>query len=159
MKRITILVSVLLVAACGGSQKRGEELMTSVMTYNDGVRWGRFANAASRVPVAERETFLDEKDDLAEDLRISDWEIVKIKPIGESRAKVQVEYTWFLDSEGTVHETHAEQRWERRGEAWMIVDERFKKGDPMPGLPDPQETQDIEEVEAGQGERGPTASR
>lgn len=154
MKAHAILVSGLLAIGCGGAQKRGDELMSSVMTYNDGVRWGRLANAASRVPPAERELFLDEKDDLAEDLRISDWQIVKIRPIGESRAKVQIEYTWFLDSEGTVHETHAEQRWERRGEAWLIVDERYKKGEPMPGLPDPQP-----ESEEGAGERQPTASR
>ena len=35
-------------AGCGAAPKRGEELMDSVLTYNDGVRWGRFAAAASR---------------------------------------------------------------------------------------------------------------
>ncbi len=138
MKRsLIIVICATILVGCGGAQKRGEELMTSVTTYNDGVRWRRFAAAATQVPLAEREDFVDQRDDLADDLQISDWEIVKIKALGERRARVQVEYTWFLDSVGTVHETQAEQRWERHGDAWLIVEERFKKGEPMPGLADP----------------------
>ena len=44
---------------------------------------------------------------------------------------------WYSDSEGTVHETHATQTWEKRGKDWMMVDEARLKGTEMPGLPEP----------------------
>jgi hypothetical protein len=148
---VAMIAAAAAAAGCGGAQKRGDELMASVTTYNDGVRWGRFAAAAAVVPPAEREDFVDERDDLEDDLRISDWQLVKVKAVGERRARVQIEYTWFLDSVGTVHETQAEQRWELHGKAWLMVDERYKKGEPMPGLADPPSEPEADPAAAAEG--------
>ena len=41
--------------------------------------------------------------------------------------------------EGTIHETHAVQTWERHGKAWWMVDESRLRGAPMPGLAEPPE--------------------
>jgi hypothetical protein len=108
--------------------------MESVVTYNEGIRWDRLATAASRVPVAEREDFIDLREELAENLRIADWEVVQVKRVGDSRAKVSVKYTWYLDDEGIVHETQTSQKWERRAKAWVLVAEEFARGDEMPGV-------------------------
>lgn len=113
---------------------RGESLMDAVRTYNDGVRWERFTAAAATVPSRERDAFLDEREALAEDLRISDYEVVRVKDTGGDVADVQVKLTWYKDSEGTVRETWAKQRWERQGKAWRITDERKVRGEDMPGL-------------------------
>jgi hypothetical protein len=40
---------------------------------------------------------------------------------------------------GIVHETHARQSWERKGKAWLIVDERRTRGEEMPGLAEDEE--------------------
>jgi hypothetical protein len=127
-----LLLSVFL-AGCGATRKRGEALMESVTVYNDGIRWDRLAVAASRVPAAGRDEFVDERDQLGDDLKITDWEVKRVRQDGR-RARVHVEYTWYRDDEGIVRETHAVQRWEQRGKVWLIVDERRLRGAEMPGL-------------------------
>jgi hypothetical protein len=135
MKRMILLLSSGILAACGASPKKGEALMESVLTYNDGLRWERIAAAASRVPPAEREAFVDERDELAENLKITDWEVMQVSHQGDEHARVQVKYTWYLDDEGVVHHTQAVQQWARKAKAWLLIDETFARGDDMPGLP------------------------
>ncbi len=142
MKRFLTLS---LLTACGAIPKQGEPLMDSVQLYNEGVRWERLANAASRVPAAERSDFLDEREELAEDLKISDWEVERVEAKG-GKAKIRVKYTWYLDDIGAVHETHAAQSWERHGKAWLMLGEVRTRGEPMPGLREPDEDADTEEA-------------
>jgi hypothetical protein len=156
------LLAVALLVGCATAPNRGENLLESVRTYHEGVRWERFPAAASRVPPAERDDFIEERDRLAEDLKISDYEVVRVTA-GENDAKVQVKYTWYLDSEGSVRHTHAIEGWERRGKVWVIVEERHLRGDEMPGLPGPEpEGADAGPSEAPgeapDGDRGPAAT-
>jgi hypothetical protein len=131
----SLLLAALAVTACGGPQAtRAEDLMDGVMTYNEGLRWDRLPAAASRVPAAERADFIDEHDELADNLRITDWEVVQVEHEGSAKARVQVKYTWYLDDEGVVHETQTNQAWERRAKAWVIVEEERLRGDEMPGV-------------------------
>ena len=131
MKRLLLCTTLL--TACAHAP-RGENLMDAVRTYNDGVRWERFAAAAAVVPPREREAFIDEREELAEDLRITDYEVVRVKDKNPDAADVQVKLTWYQDSVGTVRETWARQRWERQGKAWRITGEELVRGDDMPGL-------------------------
>jgi hypothetical protein len=128
-----MIVMAALGAGCSAAPK-GDTLMDAVRTYNEGVRWERFA--ASRVPSQEREDFLDEREILAEDLRITDYEVVRVKDTGEA-ADVQIKLTWYKDSEGTVRDTWVKQAWERQGKAWRIVGESLVRGAEMPGLDAP----------------------
>ena len=91
--RILVSASVLALAACASAPRSGEDLFESVRTYHEGVRWERFPAAASRVPPAERDEFVEERDRLAEDLRISDYEVVRVAAKTDRRAQVQVKYT------------------------------------------------------------------
>lgn len=135
MKRILF---VLAVAGCGAlAPKPTETLTESVQTYNDGVRWSRFAVAATHVPPLQRAQFVDDWDERANDLKISDYEVVKVDRKGPEEARVQVKMSWYKNSEGTLHETHALQTWERHGKDWLIVDESRLRGTEMPGLPEP----------------------
>ncbi len=130
--RALILATLVVTAACAHAP-RGEALMDSVRTYNDGVRWERFTAAAAAVPPREREQFLDERDELAEDLRITDYEVMRVKEDGDA-AIIQVKVSWYLASEGTVRHTWAKQTWEHHARAWRIVAEERVRGDKMPGL-------------------------
>ncbi|HTJ45602.1 MAG TPA: hypothetical protein VL463_26045 [Kofleriaceae bacterium] len=142
MKRI-ILIGVL-VAACGGAQQRTDDLLEAARMYNDGVRWERLPMAATRVPAKERDQFLDEREDLAKDLHISDYELVRVAAGKGDKATIEVKYTWFKESEGVVRETRAIQTWERHGKTWLVVDEHRMKGPEMPGL---REEEDPEKPE------------
>jgi hypothetical protein len=120
---------------CGAAQRDVEPLDASLRVYNDGLRWQRFDDSASRLPAAQRDDFLDERDQLHEDLRISDYEVIRVRYDGKQRrAKVQIKYTWYLESRGVVHETHAVQTWQRGDTIWILRNERFLRGEPMPGL-------------------------
>jgi len=141
MKRAILLAGLV---ACTAAQ-RPEPLGDAVRSYNDGVRWERFAVAAVHVPPDQRATFVDEADQRAKDVKITDYDVVKIEPRGEREAKVQVKLSWYKDSEGTLHETHALQTWERKGKGWLMVDEARLRGPEMPGLAEPLATETVRE--------------
>jgi len=134
MRAVLIMV---LVAGCGAPQVRSEnDLAESVRQFNDGVRWERFGVAATSIPPPERSRFVDEMDQRAEDVKITDYDVVRVEPRGEREAHVQVKLSWYKPSENTVHETHAMQTWERHGKSWLMVDEIRVRGAEMPGLPE-----------------------
>ncbi|HEY4181586.1 MAG TPA: hypothetical protein VGM90_32285 [Kofleriaceae bacterium] len=142
MKRLIFAMAVTLsvgsgLGACGGAQKDTETLTESVRNYNEGVRWERYTMAASSLPPKLRGAWVDEMDKRSKDLRITDYEILRMDPAGERSAQVQVKMTWYLDSVGSVKETHAMQTWERKGKEWYMVDEVRLRGDEMPGLTEP----------------------
>jgi hypothetical protein len=134
------LITVLMLG-CGAAALHGDtDLSESVRQFNEGVRWERFAAAAAAIPPPERSQFLDDMDERSGDLKITDYEVVKLDPRGEREARVQVKLSWYKASEGTVHETHALQTWERHGKAWWMVDAIRLRGAQMPGLPEAPET-------------------
>ncbi|MBV8762055.1 MAG: hypothetical protein JO257_32480 [Deltaproteobacteria bacterium] len=130
-----ILLSIVL-CACGGIQQP-EPLSDAIRSYNDGVRWERFEIAAVHIPVRERSKFVDDADERSKDIKITDYDIVKVEPRGDKEARVTVKLSWYKESEGTVHETRAVQTWEKHGKGWLLVDESRVKGPEMPGLPEP----------------------
>lgn len=137
---IGIALTFALGAGCGGSAARTESFMTSMRTYNDGIRWQRWTHAASHIPAAERNAFLDERNDLEKELRIEGWELLRLDYSGErqSRATVRVRYTWYMDNEGVVHDTTTVQRWQRHGKRWLLEDETRSVGTKMPGVAEPR---------------------
>ncbi len=131
------MMLVLVLAACGGIPKDGNTLAESVRDYNEGVRWARYSNAAVHVPPALRAAFVDEWDERGKDLKITDYEVVKVDQKGSRAAQVEVKMEWYKDTEGKVKETRAVQTWERHGKLWFLVEEQRLRGDEMPGLPEP----------------------
>jgi hypothetical protein len=132
--------SILLVLLAGCSvlsPKASETLGESVRSYNEGVRWERFEVAAIHVPAKQRSVFVDEADLRAKDLKITDYNIIRVEAHGDREALVQIKLEWYKNSEGTMHETHAVQTWERHGGDWLLVDESRLRGAEMPGLPEP----------------------
>ena len=124
--------------ACGAPQVRSEnDLSESIRQFNEGIRWERFSAAATSIPPPQRSQFVDEMDQRASDLKITDYEIVNVAPRGSDEARAQIKLSWYKASEGTVHETHAIQTWERHGKVWLMVDEARLRGAEMPGLSDP----------------------
>lgn len=148
-------IALALGAGCGSNAARTESFMSSMRTYNDGVRWQRWTHAASHIPAAERGAFLDERNALEKELRIHDWELLRLEYSGErqSRATLRVRYTWHMDNEGTVHETTTIQRWQRHGKHWVLEDETRSVGVKMPGVAEPPEKRPKAAVRDGAGKR------
>lgn len=138
----------LLLPACA-TPRATEPLETSVRLYNDSVRWQRFDDAAERLPAPERDGFLDRRDQLADDLEIHHYEVIRVRHDKTGmRAKVHVKYTWYLESSGVVRETHTVQQWHKGAEVWLMVSESLLRGDEMPGVDDAEEPEEA----AGAGE-------
>jgi hypothetical protein len=130
------LCVAIVVAGCAGRQQAADGLAESIRSFNEGIRWERFSVAASRVPAPERSQFVEDMDQRAEDLKITDYEIVQVDNRGSKEARVHVKLSWYRTSEGTLRETHALQTWERQGKSWMMVAEARTRGAEMPGLSD-----------------------
>src|SRR4051812_45902342 len=97
---------VVLLTACH-PPTAGDTLGESIRSYNEGIRWQRYDNAAVHVPAAERSQFVDDADERAKDIKITDYEIVKVEQKTERVAQVQVKLSWYSDSEGKLRETQA----------------------------------------------------
>src|SRR3954470_9936913 len=138
MKRAIMMAVVFSgLVGCGAAQRDGDTLQESILAYNEGVRWERFETAASSLPPKQRSEFVDEMDQRAKDLKISQYDIIRVDKPTRKTAKVQIKVAWYKDSEGTLRETHAVQTWERHGKQWWMVEETRLRGDEMPGLVDP----------------------
>ena len=96
---------VVVLAACGARAQATETLTESVRSFNDGVRWERFTVAAVRIPARERTQFVEDMDLRAEELKITDYEIVSVDARGTREARVQVKLSWYRPAEGTLRET------------------------------------------------------
>lgn len=143
MRMMILLVAI---AGCAGRQKDTENLSESIRSFNEGIRWQRFEVAAVSIPPRERSNFVEAMDERAEDLRITDYEIVRVDRRTDKEAQVHVKVSWYRDTEGTLHETHAMQIWQRRGKAWLMVDQTRYRGDEMPGLLERLRDEDAEDA-------------
>jgi hypothetical protein len=147
--RAALLAIAMLGCGAAAALHNEPDLPESVRMFNDSVRWERFAAAATAVPPRERSQFVEDMDQRAADLKITEYEIVRIDPKGEREAKVHIKLSWYKATEGTVHETHEVQTWERRGRAWWMVDEIRLRGSQMPGLAEPRDS--VSDSGAGSG--------
>nr|HEX4314066.1 hypothetical protein [Kofleriaceae bacterium] len=125
-------------AGCAGSaaQRDGETLDQTIQVFNENMRWERFEKAALWLPPRQRAQAIDDWDERSKDVKITDWEVVKVDPHGAGEAHAQVKLSWYRESEQIVRETRAVQTWEKHGHAWIMVDETRLRGDEMPGLPE-----------------------
>jgi hypothetical protein len=128
-----LLLAAVLAAGCGGGgAAAGEDLIGHVRVFQEGLRWRRYDQAADHVPAPVRARFLDAHDELDRELRIDDYEIVRVTLAGKTEATVRVRYTWHLESVGRVHETTVDERWRRQGKVWRIVSADHRHGEPLP---------------------------
>lgn len=135
-----VLIAVLLLSAgCSGANPKNADLVADIRGYSDGMRWGDFNAAALRVKPLQRTAFMDQREQLAEDLRIADWEMRRMTySENRNRAEVHIEWTWLLDSRGIVHTTVTRQAWSRHGKNWILDREERLRGEPMPGVAEPK---------------------
>ena len=74
-----------LALACAGNAKRTDDMMHDIRAFNEGLRWDKLPQSAVRIPPAERDAFLDEREQLQDELRIDDYDITRLKTEGKLR--------------------------------------------------------------------------
>ena len=139
MNRWIVLVTMTTLLGCSGAGSRRADLVGDLRNYGEGVRWNDFAKASLVVHPKARADFMDTREQVADDLKISDWEMKRLTySDNRNKADVQVEWYWHLDSRGIMHTTVTTQKWTRHGKRWIIDEERRLRGEPMPGVAEPQ---------------------
>jgi hypothetical protein len=112
-----------------------EQVLTAAREYNDGVRWGKYEQAANRVPKDKRKKFFDKHKGLEEDLEFADYELTQVDVDKSDKKHIKVttrvDYTWMLKSEGLVQKTSTKQHWEEQNSEWVMVSEERVKGTPL----------------------------
>ncbi|HEY1557892.1 MAG TPA: hypothetical protein VGF94_23850 [Kofleriaceae bacterium] len=131
--------------------ERADSFDDALRGYHEGMTWARFDVAATHVPPKERAQFVDDWDERSKDVKITEYDIVKVTQRGTHEAKVEIKLEWYRESQGTVHETRVLETWELQGKLWLVVEEARVRGEPMPGLPEPAAK---EQTSEGLGRRG-----
>jgi hypothetical protein len=126
--------------AAAAQQRDSDTLDQSIHIYNENVRWERFAKAAVLLPPRQRADAIEQWDERAHDLKISDWELIKLAPHGAGEVRAHVKLSWYKPSEEIVRTTDAVQTWHKLGHNWLLIDETRLRGDEMPGLAEPHPT-------------------
>lgn len=117
-----VLLAGAFLAGCGGAQSPKTMLTESIHRYNDAVRWNKYKVAASFVPAKERETYIKRKQDIAETMRIMEYDLQEVEHNPhDSTAQVTVRYTWLELPSNIVQHTRLRQHW-TFGEAQWILD-------------------------------------
>ena len=134
-----LLVLMLAATGCSAANPKNADLVADVRGYGDGLRWGDFNAAALRIKPFYRPVFIDQHEQMADDLKVADWEMRRMTYSEDrNRAEVHIEWTWLLDSRGIVHTTVTRQAWSRHGKNWILDREERLRGEPMPGVAEPK---------------------
>lgn len=149
-KAAALAIGVLMLSNCGGGSKRTADLLYDIRAYNEGIRWQKFPQSAVRILPAARDHFLDVREELEDELRVDDFEITRMKVTGseKEKARVQVKWTWHMDSKGIVYTTTTSQKWKRFGKRWMLLQEFHVRGEEMPGVEEEPEEEDSDEKDS-----------
>ena len=91
-----------LVAGCGAATHEAESIDDVVRSFNESMRWERFDRAAVRLPPKQRAQAVDDWDERSKDVKITDWELVKIDAKGKHEARAQIKVSWYKESEQIV---------------------------------------------------------
>ncbi len=128
------LAFALLVASVGCATGDGMQtkLQDATGGYNRYLRWGDVDRAAEYLPAVSRHAFLEQHDDVRDELVIVDYEITRLQ-LDKARgtATSRAELTWHTERRLIVETTAVDQVWQWHEGGWVLVDERRANGTPL----------------------------
>ena len=122
LQKTTWLLLALMLAACA-THSGANTLRESVNTYNQNLRWKRFANAAHYVPADQRAEFLQRYLQAEDDLFIQSMEVRNVSSYaveGEQRADVVLVAEAYLLPSTVVEKITIVQKWHQVDGAWIL---------------------------------------
>lgn len=114
---------VLLLSYCATVTGPNEKDLRSVLErFHHDLRWKYNDAAAARVDPRFSAAFLDELEDIRDDLNITSWEIRQIRGIPEKRqAKVRLQITYYRLPSTVIRDQVTEQLWQQDDTRWFLV--------------------------------------
>jgi hypothetical protein len=109
-----------------------EKFYDATRAYNRSLRWGDFDRASEYLPEAAIDRFLDQHEEVSDDLVILDYRMTRLKldrQTGKAASRVEVE--WHTDRRLIVETTVVDQKWQFWEGDWYLVDERRARGKPL----------------------------
>ena len=120
------LVTLLLLCSVGcasGGMAPEKGLRTTVIAFNEDVRWGRYRYAASAIPERYRETWIKRQEAAGKSLRITEYEVNPIE-FAPDAAHVNVDISFHGIRDMLVRKVRRRQEWRRIESEWFIVSDR-----------------------------------
>jgi len=127
-------LGVLCVGCVAPSATERDQLRDQVRGYHDDMRWRRYGEAAQYLPQPRRKRFLEQVDDLKDDLEIADYELVSVTTKAEGRVQVRVAFDWESKRTGLLRRTEVVEVWVRAAGSWMLAESHHAKGEKLPFL-------------------------
>ncbi len=128
-----------------------KDLLDVVERFHHDIRWKYNQQAAARVPTHRAADFLEQLEDMKDDLNITGWSVRKVEGLPDpdpkrKRVAIRMHLEYFLMPSTVMREVTVEQVWEQIEDAWVCLS--LKNGpiefqaDPPPGAdggaaPDP----------------------
>jgi hypothetical protein len=128
--RLTVfaLLAVFLAGALGcnrHSHKKtmddGRDLQMRVQSFHTDLRWARYEAAAEVIVPEERERFLGRYEELGDDYKIANMDLITVKRPSDKEAVVEMEQESYTEPQMTVKKQTFMELWERREGHWLLV--------------------------------------
>jgi hypothetical protein len=141
---VAVVAAICLPACFTPTQRREEDLLRVARMWNDEFRWGRWDSLGQSMPSAENELFQERRRLVDADLVMADYEVTAVKFLQSSQAAtVDVRLEWYTKREPSLRQATLQQRWEYRGNRWMMIKQRRVRGDRFPLVPEPAAAPDV----------------
>ncbi len=119
-------------SGCATSDGMVEKLYDTTRAYNRSLRWGDWDRAASYIPQASTNAFIETHQAVEDRLVVIDYqmtrlEIDKLNGVAAS----QVELSWHTEDQLVVRTTTVNHLWQWYEGRWVLVDERRSGGKPL----------------------------
>lgn len=126
---VPLTIAYLLYGSACGVPSVSERVTDAARNLNVAARFGRMDIAVDHTAEAARQNFLSRRAAWGHTIRIVDVELAGMEMPDNTRAKIQVDYSWTRVSEGVLRTTRVAQDWEDTGTGWKLVREKRVQGD------------------------------
>ena len=99
----------------------GRDLQLRVQSFHTDLRWARYESAAEVIVPEERARFLGRYEELGDDYKIANMDLVTAKRPSEKEAVVEMEQESYKEPQMTVKKQTFIELWEKRAGQWMLV--------------------------------------
>ena len=123
MRALVLLLLLCSVGCASGGMAPEKGLRTTVIAFNEDVRWGRYRYAASAIPERYRETWIERQEAAGKSLRITEYEVNPIE-FAPDAAHVNVDISFHGIRDMVVRKVRRRQEWRRIESEWFIVSDR-----------------------------------
>lgn len=129
---LLVVLPGVVATGCATGDGMQTKLYDATNGYNRNMRWGDYDRAADHLPATSRERFLSQREGLADDLVIVDYEIKRLKLDKQTGiAASRFEISWHTERELIVKTTLVDQTWQWHEGDFVLVDEHRSGGDPL----------------------------